>query len=86
VLGHDARVKDELAARIKARHDTGRAQDPLALGLGLREIGRRAARAAEQAAVRAALERVGGNRAAASRLLKISYKTLMQKLNEQRGA
>ena len=48
-------------------------------------MGRRAARAAEQAALRYALERVGGNRAAAARLLKISYKTLRKKLNEERA-
>jgi two-component system response regulator AtoC len=82
VLGDDANVTNELAARRHARHEP--TKDVLARGLGLREIGRRAARAAEQAALRAALERVGGNRAAVCRLLKISYKTLQQKLSAQR--
>jgi DNA-binding NtrC family response regulator len=81
VLGDDANVAGELTARTRARREPPK--DTLAPGLGLREIGRRAARAAEQAALRAALERVGGNRAAVCRLLKISYKTLQQKLSAQ---
>src|SRR5207249_1162812 len=80
VLDDDARLREELVSRTRVKK--GRAKAPLPSGLGLRQIGRRAARAAEQAALRDALERVGGNRAAAARLLKISYKTLLQKLRE----
>jgi len=73
VLGDEAQVRSELGFRMRKKP---------APGLGLREIGRRAARAAEQAAIREALERVGGNRAAAARLLSVSYKTLLAKLAE----
>ena len=75
-------LKDELRSRTNHSNANGRMKVPLLSGLGLREIGRRAAQAAEQAALREALERVGGNRAAAARVLKISHKTLRQKLNE----
>jgi len=86
VLGDDAHVKEELQSRLRARGGGNGKQQPASIDeVGLREVGRRAARAAEQAALRDALERVGGNRAAAARLLKISYKTLRQKLNEERG-
>ena len=74
VLGDEAQVRSEVGFRM------GKKPVP---ALGLREIGRRAARAAEQAAIREALERVGGNRAAAARLLNVSYKTLLAKLAER---
>jgi len=87
VLGDDAHVKEELQSRLRARGVVNGKQKPASIDeVGLREVGRRAARAAEQAALRDALERVGGNRAAAARLLKISYKTLLQKLNEGKRA
>ena len=83
VLGDDAHVKEELQSRLRARGGVNAKPKPASIDeVGLREVGRRAARAAEQAALREALQRVGGNRAAAARLLKISYKTLLQKLNE----
>jgi two-component system response regulator AtoC len=87
VLGDDAHVKEELHSRLRARGGGNRKQKPASIDeVGLREVARRAARAAERAALRDALERVGGNRAAAARLLKISYKTLLQKLNEGKRA
>jgi two-component system, NtrC family, response regulator AtoC len=49
---------------------------------GLRELGRRAAEEAERAAIAAVLERVRWNRAEAARLLKISYKTLLWKIDK----
>jgi len=49
---------------------------------GLREIGRRGAREAERIALAAVLERVRGNRLAASRILKVSYKTILNKIAE----
>jgi len=51
-------------------------------GEGLREIGRRGAREAERKALLEALERVGWNRTEASRILKVSYKTLLTKIAE----
>jgi len=49
---------------------------------GLREIARRAARAAERQALVEVLDRVHWNRAEASRILKVSYKTLLNKIAE----
>ena len=47
---------------------------------GLREIARHAAREAERKAIEGVLDRVQWNRAAASRILKVSYKTLLNKI------
>jgi two-component system response regulator AtoC len=49
---------------------------------GLREIARRGAREAERRALADVLERVRWNRAEASRILKVSYKTLLSKVVE----
>jgi transcriptional regulator with GAF, ATPase, and Fis domain len=51
-------------------------------GEGLREIARRAAREAERTALAEVLERVRGNRLEASRILKVSYKTMLNKITE----
>jgi transcriptional regulator with PAS, ATPase and Fis domain len=59
-----------------------RAEAPGASMPGLKDIGRRAAVAAEGVALRHVLERVRGNRLEAARLLKISYKTLLYKMKE----
>ena len=48
----------------------------------LREIARRGAREAERHALAEVLERVHWNRAEASRILKVSYKTLLNKIAE----
>ena len=48
----------------------------------LREIARRGARDAERKALAEVLERVRWNRAEASRILKVSYKTLLNKIDE----
>jgi two-component system response regulator AtoC len=48
----------------------------------LREIARRGAREAERHALSEVLERVRWNRAEASRILKVSYKTLLNKIAE----
>jgi len=50
--------------------------------LNLKEIARRAARDAECRAIKAVLEKVYGNRAAAAKLLKISYKALLYKIEQ----
>ncbi len=81
VLGDEGQILDELKRRSESLRaapvaSTGDASD------SLRDIGRRAARGAERVALQAALERTRGNRAAAARVLKISYKTLLQKMAE----
>jgi len=48
----------------------------------LRDIGRRAAREAERKALAEVLDRVHWNRAEAARILKVSYKTLLNKISE----
>jgi DNA-binding NtrC family response regulator len=48
----------------------------------LREIARRGAQDAERKALEEVLERVNWNRAEASRVLKVSYKTLLNKISE----
>jgi transcriptional regulator with PAS, ATPase and Fis domain len=50
--------------------------------LGLKEIARQAAVAAEGIAIRHVLDRVRWNRTEAARVLKISYKTLLHKMKE----
>jgi two-component system response regulator AtoC len=52
------------------------------LNESLREIARRGAREAERHALAEVLERVRWNRAEASRILKVSYKTLLNKIAE----
>ena len=53
-----------------------------AVSESLRDIARQAAREAERHALAEVLERVGWNRAKASRILKVSYKTLLHKIAE----
>src|SRR5262245_683495 len=50
--------------------------------LGLREIARRAAREAEETVLKEVLDRVRWHRVEAARRLKISYKTLLRKMQE----
>jgi DNA-binding NtrC family response regulator len=78
VLGGEDQVRGEIEARWAAIRRT----DGLAIGssLGLRDIARRAAREAERLTLQEALRRSKGNRAAVARQLKVSYKTLLQKL------
>jgi DNA-binding NtrC family response regulator len=58
---------------------TGRRWDE---SLGLREIARRAAREAEEVALKEVLDRVRWHRIEAARRLKVSYKTLLRKMQE----
>ena len=67
-------------ARRRNGHATAAAA-PIA-SESLREIARRAARAAERQALVEVLDRVHWNRAEASRILKVSYKTLLNKIAE----
>jgi|RhiMetdeSRZDD1v2_1073273.scaffolds.fasta_scaffold97586_6 two-component system, NtrC family, response regulator AtoC len=78
VLGDESSVRAQIEARqraVRRRHAA-----PAGTALGLLEIGRGAAREAERVALQEALLRTRGNRAAAARELKISYRTLLQKL------
>jgi two-component system, NtrC family, response regulator AtoC len=67
---------------------SGRRRSPAAEGArplvneSLRDIARRGARDAERAALSEVLEQVHWNRAQASRILKVSYKTLLNKICE----
>jgi two-component system response regulator AtoC len=79
VLGTEDKVREEIEARRAA---AGRAAAGGGRTLGLRDIARQAAREAERQALQDALERSHGNRAAAARQLRVSYKTLLQKLAE----
>ena len=68
-----------------ARFRPGRAavaQPRQSVSESLREIARRGAREAERHALAEVLERVRWNRAEASRILKVSYKTLLNKIAE----
>ena len=92
VLGDSRQIHEEILARLRAvppkPPEPGEAEvvpgpPPAEKGsLGLREIARRAARDAERKAIREVLERVRWNRSEAARLLQVSYKTLLSKINE----
>jgi len=75
-------VLTDVEGEIEALVTRGRNGDgPVRLPTeGLREIARRAAREAERKALEHVLERLQWNRAAASRILKVSYKTLLSKI------
>jgi two-component system response regulator AtoC len=79
---------DEQTIRVLgAPYRNGHAQAPaplprLVVTESLREIARRGAREAERKALAGVLERVHWNRAEASRILKVSYKTLLNKIAE----
>jgi DNA-binding NtrC family response regulator len=79
VLGTPEQIRRDLEERaaVAARSRSGNG-----LTLGLRDIARGAAREAERVALMAALQRAKGNRAAVARQLKVSYKTLLQKLSD----
>jgi DNA-binding NtrC family response regulator len=77
-LGMPNEILAELDARAAASARSHRAASGMTLGL--RDIAREAAREAERIAIQAALQRAKGNRAAVARQLKVSYKTLLQKL------
>jgi len=80
VLADGEREFATLVAR--GRHPHAPATGPAPVTESLREIARRAAREAERTALAEVLERVRGNRALASRILKVSYKTLLNKISE----
>ena len=69
------------AARVRPLR-TASSQPAASVTESLREIARRGAREAERHALAEVLERVRWNRAEASRILKVSYKTLLNKIAE----
>jgi len=81
VLSDGEQAFDALAARNRNEHAP--APRPAAVVTeSLRDIARRGAREAERKALAEVLERVRWNRAEASRILKVSYKTLLHKIAE----
>ena len=93
VLGNASQIHEEILSRIRTYQakpsEQNHAEASVAIrapgpetSLGLREIARHAAREAEHKALREILDRVHWNRAAAARLLKISYKTLLHKIDK----
>ena len=88
VLGSETQILDELAAKRGAAIEPPDFEDLLeeveatAGDVPLREVGRIAAEAAEQRAIRHALARTDWNRRQAAQLLGVSYKTLLQKIRQ----
>jgi transcriptional regulator with PAS, ATPase and Fis domain len=95
VLGTDAFVVEELHAEGASHNGVSRRpSDPADVvpndslpqvwreGLGLRDIGRRAAEQAEGLVLREVLTRVRWNRLEAARRLRVSYKTLLTKMKQ----
>jgi two-component system response regulator AtoC len=81
VLTEGEQAFEALVARGRNGHAAASRPAPLVTE-SLREIARRGAREAERKALEEVLERVHWNRAEASRLLKVSYKTLLNKISE----
>jgi len=81
VLADGEQAFEALVARGQIGHAAAPRPAPLVTE-SLREIARRGAREAERQALAEVLERVRWNRAEASRILKVSYKTLLNKIAE----
>jgi two-component system response regulator AtoC len=69
-------------AQVTRRNGHASTPQPTVVTESLRDIARRGAREAERKALAEVLERVRWNRAEASRILKVSYKTLLHKIAE----
>jgi two-component system, NtrC family, response regulator AtoC len=91
VLQTEALVQQEIALRSEKRWapkaeasvvPSSPIVQPPDAGLGLKDIARRAAMAAEKAVIKEVLEKVRWNRAEAARLLKISYKAMLYKIRQ----
>jgi two-component system response regulator AtoC len=81
VLTDGEQAFEALVARGELGHAAALRPAPMVTE-SLREIARQGARAAERRALAEVLERVRWNRAEASRILKVSYKTLLHKIAE----
>jgi len=92
VLQSELLVQEEIALRTERPQGTPASPLPVqpkdlspsrsGKNLGLKEIAKKAAMAAEAAAIKEVLERVRWNRAETARLLKISYKALLYKIRQ----
>ena len=93
VLQTEALVQQEIALRSEKawapKPETGTpspaaqvAVPAVELEMGLKDIARRAAMAAEKAVIKEVLEKVRWNRAEAARILKISYKAMLYKIKQ----
>jgi two-component system, NtrC family, response regulator AtoC len=93
VLQTEALVQQEIALRSEkpwtpkpepGSHPAPTGPSPAApeAEMGLKDIARRAAMAAEKAVIKEVLEKVRWNRAEAARLLKISYKAMLYKIRQ----
>jgi two-component system response regulator AtoC len=90
VLQSETLVQEEIAVRRQqpwpsrlSREQSDPASSPLSSSvpeLGLKDVARRAALAAEKVVLKDVLEQVRWNRAEAARLLKISYKAMLYKI------
>ena len=81
VLTDGEQAFEALVARQRNGHASTHAAASIA-SEGLKDIARRGAREAERKALVEVLDRVQWNRAEASRILKVSYKTLLNKISE----
>jgi two-component system, NtrC family, response regulator AtoC len=81
VLADGEQAFEAQCAPVRGPHPV-HPQPSLSVTESLREIARRGAREAERHALSEVLERVRWNRAEASRILKVSYKTLLTKIAE----
>ena len=87
VLESERPILEELLGGDRRAHASGLERllsefESTAGELPLREVGRRAALAAERGAIERALFQTGWNRKQAARALGVSYKTLLQKIRE----
>jgi two-component system, NtrC family, response regulator AtoC len=80
VLSDEQQLVRELSDRSRLTTARRRTRRPPAPEQSLRDIGRRAAHQAEMTAILATLQQVRWNRAEAARRLRVSYKTLLNKL------
>ena len=79
LLGERAVLDALLSAPSEAPNDVPLTQNGFE---ALRDVARRGAQEAERKALTAVLDQVGWNRVAAARALKVSYKTLLNKIAE----
>jgi two-component system, NtrC family, response regulator AtoC len=90
VLQSESLIPEEIAARRQqpwpSRTVQGQSESPIPLpspalsGMGLKDVAKQAAHAAEKILIKEALDQVHWNRAEAARLLKISYKAMLYKI------
>jgi two-component system, NtrC family, response regulator AtoC len=81
VLSDTAQIFDALGGSHREPRSVAGPPQPFAVE-ALRDIARNGAREAERKALAEVLERVNWNRAEAARVLKVSYKTLLNKISE----